>query len=124
VRQPVAFRVESRAPACPDPAPLAFLSRSLAQQAAKPLALRPGRPPRKAPPDVPHPFGKYFASSGLTALEPVSVGPASPPILDLAYPPLKVSHVCGQEVDITSFEFVFVKTFDEFTIIHFLSYHF
>ncbi len=49
LKQPVAFRVEFRAPACPGLVPLASPCRVLAQQAATPLALWPGRPPRKAP---------------------------------------------------------------------------
>jgi hypothetical protein len=52
LKQPVAFRVESRTPACHGPAPLASFSRALAQQAAKPLALWPGRPPRTVPSQV------------------------------------------------------------------------
>jgi hypothetical protein len=49
LKQPVAFRVESRAPARPGPALLGSFSRALAQHAAKPLAFGAGSVPGAGP---------------------------------------------------------------------------
>lgn len=49
LKQSVAFRVNFRLPAAKAWLPSHAFPRVLAQHAVKPLALRPGRPPRKAP---------------------------------------------------------------------------